>query len=106
MVFINKYDFLEKLKASKYYYADDEYKSGYNDGIFHAEVTVEHVPPYNAIPVSFILDKMSVINSEYINVNRQIDREPRSADGLTGIATNLLHEYNTLRNLIKEWEGK
>lgn len=51
MGLINKYDFLEKLKASKYHYANDEYKSGYNDGIFHAEVTVDHVPTVYAVPV-------------------------------------------------------
>lgn len=54
MALINKYDFLEKLKASKYHCADDEYKSGYNDGIFHAEVTVEHVPEVDAVPVNLI----------------------------------------------------
>lgn len=54
MVLINKYDFLKKLKASKYYRANDEYKSGYNDGIFHAEVTVEHVPTVDAVPVDLI----------------------------------------------------
>lgn len=51
MGLINKYDFLEKLKASKYHYANDEYKSGYNDGIFHAEVTVDHVPTVYAVTV-------------------------------------------------------
>ena len=65
MGLINKYDFLEKLKASKYYRANDEYKSGYNDGIFHAEVTVEHVPTVNAIPVEFISDYVKRKASPY-----------------------------------------
>ena len=54
MSLINKYDFLEKLKASKYYCVNDEYKAGYNDGIFHAEVSIEHVPTVDAVPVDLI----------------------------------------------------
>lgn len=62
-------------------------------------VTVE------AIPVEFIFDKMSVINSEYMNIQRLIATEPETVERRIGIATNLLREYNTLRNLIREWEG-
>lgn len=65
MGLINKYDFLEKLKASKYHYANDEYKSGYNDGIFHAEVTVEHVSEVKAIPVEFITEYVKYKASPY-----------------------------------------
>lgn len=56
MDLINKYAFLEKLKASKYYHANDEYKVGYNNGIFHAAVTVEHLPTIDAVPVEFITE--------------------------------------------------
>lgn len=58
-----------------------------------------------AVPVGFIFDKMSTIYSEYINIQRHIDTEPETVERRIGIATNLLREYNTLRNLIREWEG-
>lgn len=66
MTLINKYDFLKKLKISKYYNADDEYKSGFNDGIFHAEVTADHMSEMvDAIPVEFITDYVKSKASPY-----------------------------------------
>lgn len=54
MSLIESHAILEKLKSSKYYYVDNDYKSGFNDGIFHAQVTVEHVPSVDAVPVDLI----------------------------------------------------
>lgn len=68
-------------------------------------IDVLHAPTVDAIPVSFIFDKMSSINAEYINIQRLIDAEPETAGKRIGIATNLLCEYNTLQNLIREWKG-
>ena len=64
---------------------------------------IDSMPTVDAVPVSFIFDKMRTINSEYINIQRLIDTEPETAVKRIGIATNLLCEYNAFQNLIREW---
>ena len=74
--------------------------------IHYVEVErIDSAPTIDAVPVSFIFDKMSTINSEYINIRRLIAAEPETVERRLGIETNLLCEYNALRNLIREWEG-
>lgn len=66
---------------------------------------VKHAPTVDAIQVAFIFDKMRTINAEYVNIQRLMATEPETVEIRIGIATNLLREYNALRNLIREWEG-
>lgn len=70
------------------------------------EGDIDAMPTVDAIPVSFIFDRMRTINSEYINIQRLIDTEPETAVRRIGIATNLLCEYKTLRDLIQAWKER
>lgn len=67
---------------------------------------IDSMPTVDAIPVSFIFNRMGTINSEYINIQRLIDTEPETAARRIGIATDLLREYNALRGLMRAWKER
>lgn len=70
------------------------------------KTTIDEMPTVDAIPVSFIFNRMGTINSEYINIQRLIDTEPETAARRIVIATDLLREYNALRGLMRAWKEK
>ena len=93
---------LEELKLSSNMHAENSREFS----LLHKDIViVNEQPTVEAVPVSFIFDKMSAINAEYVNILRLIGTEPETVDRRIGIAMNLLREYNTLRNLIQEWKG-
>lgn len=99
---------IDALKSSPWFnaeYISDERRLGMKEALDMMSSIIRNSPTIGAIPVGFIFDKMSTINSEYINIQRFIATEPESVERRIGIETNLLREYNALRNLIREWEG-
>ena len=43
--------FIEKIGNDKFIYVGNDYASGFNDGIFHAEVVADNFPTVDAVPV-------------------------------------------------------
>lgn len=67
---------------------------------------VDDQPTIDAIPVSFIEEKMREIEETYLIVDGLIEAEPDPEYCRTGIYKKLLHEYNALRDLISAWKER
>ena len=56
---INVDALIEKFAKDKFDRCRDDYQSGYNDGMLHAEVVADNFPTVDAVPVDWITRYMN-----------------------------------------------
>lgn len=91
---INADAIIEIFDKDKYDQIRNEYQSGYNDGLLHAEVIADNLPTVDAIPIEWMLKwEDAPLTDEYMKIGSSVKTKE------IGRTVN----WNTVKWMILEW---